>query len=98
MAQGGGRAGSFDQKLRQQHQAVEFGFEMTGRRNKCKMIRGVNDVLARVVLKAWRRVGAAGSSRHQQNFKEEGIGSVMVVLQVLFSCHAAHAQHSVEYF
>ncbi len=66
-AQDGARASSFDEKMRQ-HQAVGFGVEMTERRNKCKMIRGVNCVFARVVLKrSWyegsgRRAAAAAAA------------------------------------
>jgi hypothetical protein len=62
VARDGARASSFDEKMRQ-HQAVEFGVEMTGRRNTSKMIRGVDCVLALVVFKeVVRGVGAAGSS------------------------------------
>jgi hypothetical protein len=58
-----------------QHQAVEFGVEMTGRRNTSKMIRGVDCVLALVVFKeVVRGVGAAGSSSGRGSGKVERLG------------------------
>jgi hypothetical protein len=71
VAQDGAGASSFDEKMRQ-HQAVEFGVEMTRKRNTSKMIRGVDCDLALEVFKKVVRGGWGGGQQQRRAAAEGG--------------------------